>query len=110
MDEVTQQNAALVEEAAAAAASLQDQAASLAQLVSVFKLGDPAHSAPVPLLPSFASRPSGAIAKVGKTTVTTSKPSTSNTSTAVSRGRLAAVPTARATVPKTDNPDDWETF
>ncbi|HEY4317286.1 MAG TPA: methyl-accepting chemotaxis protein, partial [Herbaspirillum sp.] len=38
MDEVTQQNAALVEEAAAAAASLQDQAANLAQLVSVFKL------------------------------------------------------------------------
>ncbi|WP_020652587.1 methyl-accepting chemotaxis protein [Massilia niastensis] len=36
MDGVTQQNAALVEEAAAAAASLQDQAASLAQLVSTF--------------------------------------------------------------------------
>jgi methyl-accepting chemotaxis protein len=39
MDEATQQNAALVEEAAAAAASLQDQAAKLSQLVSVFKLG-----------------------------------------------------------------------
>jgi methyl-accepting chemotaxis protein len=38
MDDVTQQNAALVEEAAAAANSLEDQAASLAQLVSVFKL------------------------------------------------------------------------
>jgi methyl-accepting chemotaxis protein len=43
MDDVTQQNAALVEEAAAAANSLQDQAASLAQLVSTFKLdGGPA--------------------------------------------------------------------
>ena len=42
MDEVTQQNAALVEEAAAAAGSLQDQAAALAQVVSVFKLD--AHS------------------------------------------------------------------
>ena len=40
MDGVTQQNAALVEEAAAAAASLQDQAESLAALVSVFHLGD----------------------------------------------------------------------
>jgi len=40
MDSVTQQNAALVEEAAAAAASLQDQAASLAQVVSIFKLDD----------------------------------------------------------------------
>ena len=38
MDNVTQQNAALVEEAAAAAASLQDQAAHLAQVVSVFQL------------------------------------------------------------------------
>lgn len=38
MDEVTQQNAALVEEAAAAATSLQEQADQLAQLVGVFKL------------------------------------------------------------------------
>jgi methyl-accepting chemotaxis protein len=38
MDQVTQQNAALVEQAAAAAASMQDQAAQLAQLVSVFQL------------------------------------------------------------------------
>jgi len=38
MDEVTQQNAALVEEAAAAAQSLQEQAGKLTQVVSVFKL------------------------------------------------------------------------
>ncbi|MEC4718581.1 methyl-accepting chemotaxis protein [Noviherbaspirillum sp. CPCC 100848] len=38
MDEVTQQNAALVEEAAAAAASLQDQAVSLTRVVGIFKL------------------------------------------------------------------------
>jgi methyl-accepting chemotaxis protein len=38
MDSVTQQNAALVEEAAAAAASLQDQAGSLSELVSTFKV------------------------------------------------------------------------
>jgi len=40
MDHVTQQNAALVEEAAAAAANLQDQAAHLAEVVSKFRLGD----------------------------------------------------------------------
>ena len=40
MDGVTQQNAALVEEAAAAAESLQDQASHLAEVVSVFKLGE----------------------------------------------------------------------
>ena len=38
MDEVTQQNAALVEEAAASAESMQNQAVNLARMVSVFKL------------------------------------------------------------------------
>ena len=38
MDNTTQQNSALVEEASAAAQSLQEQAASLAKVVSVFKL------------------------------------------------------------------------
>jgi methyl-accepting chemotaxis protein len=38
MDQVTQQNAALVEQAAAAAASMQDQAGRLAQMVSIFRL------------------------------------------------------------------------
>jgi methyl-accepting chemotaxis protein len=41
MDNVTQQNAALVEQAAAAAASLQEQAVQLSQAVSVFKLEAP---------------------------------------------------------------------
>jgi methyl-accepting chemotaxis protein len=40
MDATTQQNAALVEQAAAAAQSMQDQAAELARAVSVFKLLD----------------------------------------------------------------------
>ncbi|HJV76054.1 MAG TPA: methyl-accepting chemotaxis protein [Noviherbaspirillum sp.] len=38
MDEVTQQNAALVEQAAAASDAMQEQAAKLAETVSVFKL------------------------------------------------------------------------
>jgi methyl-accepting chemotaxis protein I, serine sensor receptor len=37
MDQVTQQNAALVEQAAAAAASLEDQARRLSAAVSVFR-------------------------------------------------------------------------
>jgi methyl-accepting chemotaxis protein len=57
MDQVTQQNAALVEEAAAAAASMQDQAGKLAEVVSVFKL-DRAHSvAPTSAAPAPAARP-----------------------------------------------------
>jgi methyl-accepting chemotaxis protein-1 (serine sensor receptor) len=39
MDEVTQQNAALVEQAAAAAQSLDDQAARLQHAVSIFEIG-----------------------------------------------------------------------
>ena len=42
MDEVTQQNAALVEEAAAAAESLQEQSQSLVRSVSLFRLDDSA--------------------------------------------------------------------
>ncbi|WP_375341615.1 methyl-accepting chemotaxis protein [Massilia phyllosphaerae] len=45
MDQVTQQNAAMVEEAAGASSSLQEQAAGLAQLVSVFRLAGNAHGA-----------------------------------------------------------------
>jgi methyl-accepting chemotaxis protein len=40
MDEVTQQNAALVEEAAAAAESLEEQAQGLVQSVGMFKLAE----------------------------------------------------------------------
>ena len=40
MDQVTQQNAALVEEMAAAASSLKSQAEDLVQVVSVFCMGD----------------------------------------------------------------------
>ncbi|PWF25226.1 methyl-accepting chemotaxis protein [Corticimicrobacter populi] len=53
LDQVTQQNAALVEESAAAAASLNDQAGTLVQLVSVFNLGDTAGHAQ----PSLSYRP-----------------------------------------------------
>ncbi|MES2901768.1 MAG: methyl-accepting chemotaxis protein [Pseudomonadota bacterium] len=45
MDEMTQQNAALVEQAAAAAASMQDQAQKLADAVSIFKLAGDSEAA-----------------------------------------------------------------
>jgi methyl-accepting chemotaxis protein len=45
MDDVTQQNASLVEQAAAAAQALQSQSSDLAATVSVFKLAvEPAHA------------------------------------------------------------------
>jgi methyl-accepting chemotaxis protein len=64
MDASTQHNAALVEESAAAAASLKDQAAKLAQVVSLFNIGGQA-AVPVPAVaaaavnkrPALAARP-----------------------------------------------------
>ena len=57
MDHVTQQNAALVEQAAAAAAALQDQASKLVHAVSVFKLD--ASTVPAPVLATLPSRTVG---------------------------------------------------
>jgi len=48
MDHVTQQNAALVEQAAAAAGAMQEQAARLAGAVSIFKLDGAAPARPQP--------------------------------------------------------------
>ncbi|VVD60785.1 Methyl-accepting chemotaxis protein I [Pandoraea pneumonica] len=45
MDTVTQQNAALVEQAAAAAASLEDQTSALRSEMARFRLGDESHAA-----------------------------------------------------------------
>ena len=55
MDQATQQNAALVEEAAAASTALQEQASSLAQVVSIFNVGAAATATVTPMQPS--SRP-----------------------------------------------------
>jgi len=51
MDSVTQQNAALVEEAAAAAAALQDQAQRLSSVVGVFKVDGAGAAATAPRRP-----------------------------------------------------------
>jgi len=60
MDDVTQQNAALVEEAAAAAESLEDQARQMVEVVARFKLENhekPQVSAPSRKLPRAAATP-----------------------------------------------------
>ncbi|QYF96229.1 MCP four helix bundle domain-containing protein [Massilia sp. PAMC28688] len=99
MDEVTQQNAALVEEAAAAAGSLQEQAATLAEVVSIFQLGSAsAGAAPAPRQPAAAQ---------------------STATAAAAPARVAARPAARlAPVRKDAAPrrvangasEDWEEF
>ena len=59
MDEVTQQNAALVQQALSAASSLEEQAARLASVVSVFRLADgERHTPAAPLTaPKHSSQP-----------------------------------------------------
>lgn len=52
MDQATQQNASLVEEAAAAAESLRDQAQSLSTVVSVFKL-NPSYAVETAAIPAL---------------------------------------------------------
>jgi hypothetical protein len=64
MDQVTQQNASLAEQAAAASEALQEQASNLAQAVGIFQLR-PADSAAV-LLP--AMRTKGTSAMIGAPT------------------------------------------
>ena len=58
MDQVTQQNAALVEESAAAASSLKSQAQRLVQAVAIFRLG---HQGNVPQQPGFQAPPPASV-------------------------------------------------
>ncbi|MDR7153202.1 hypothetical protein J2W49_005182, partial [Hydrogenophaga palleronii] len=51
-DQMTQQNAALVEESAAAAESLKDQAQRLAQVIQVFRTDDTGLAQATPSVPS----------------------------------------------------------
>ncbi len=58
MDEVTQQNAAMVEQAAAATDSLERQGAKLLQGLDVFQL-KAAHAEPAPAAAKPARQPAG---------------------------------------------------
>jgi len=55
LDQMTQQNAALVEESAAAAQSLREQAEQLAQMVSVFKVNAAAYGTQAPMARAVAA-------------------------------------------------------
>jgi len=99
MDEGTQQNAALVEQAAAAAQSLQDQAVTLARLVGRFKID--AHQ----MVPASQA----IVATTASARLTTAKPATPTKSAHMPR--LNAAP-AKPMAPKapSDSDSDWETF
>jgi methyl-accepting chemotaxis protein len=119
MDRVTQQNAALVEEMAAAASSLKSQAHELVQTVAVFKLGTGDHAT----LPTAKVRahPPKPTAFKGQDRRGDGVPQG-----AAARGRSAApnkitvprplaaaplaVPASKSTTATGNNEGDWETF
>jgi aerotaxis receptor len=102
MDQVTQQNAALVEEAAAAAASLQEQAGNLSQVVSVFKL-DKARAYQV----AASQRPSS----LDQRSTPRQPPAAKQTIAAPQRRRTAEVsPPRRLLAAAAAGAGDWEEF
>jgi hypothetical protein len=68
MDTATQQNAALVEEAAAAAQSLREQTIALTDVVSLFKIDEPAANAVLaaPSRPALAAGARMALGNQGR--------------------------------------------
>jgi methyl-accepting chemotaxis protein len=97
MDAMTQQNAALVEEAAAAAQSLQDQAGELSRVVSIFKLDAEAEYALTASKPVVTQT---AVAVVPK------KPAASRSAAA----RPSAASAPKKVVAATAGSDEWEEF
>ncbi len=94
MDMTTQQNAALVEESAAASDSLKTQAHQLVQAVAVFKLGGGHAVAAMPAAPAAAPRASNVVRPSFK-----------------AKAATPATPAAAAAAPAaTGTHDDWNSF
>jgi hypothetical protein len=98
MDQVTQQNAALVEEAAAAAVSMQEQAASLNTSVGTFRLevDSRVHRAAVARLPAPSS---GDVARLSNAK-----------SVAKPASRVAAAPQVKKALAATGTDGGWSEF
>ena len=118
LDQMTQQNAALVEESTAAATAMREQAQRLEQVVAVFNVGQdslvrsaaaprlaPAPAAAPRKAPAPAAKPvSGGVAAPRKTLAPASPPA------AAAAKPAAALPSKPQTVAATTADDDWETF
>ena len=112
LDQMTQQNAALVEESAAAAESLRDQAHRLVEAVSVFRVEVHASAPPVPRLkpkaaPKLAPKVTAAKPVAGK------KPPKAALIESAMRATSPAATAPRAAPPtamQATGDGDWETF
>ena len=116
MDEATQRNAALVEESAAAAASMQEQAAKLAQVVSVFKLDHAlavpsTRPAPAPAVARPVAKLAKPAARVEPAMVKAPAPARPASPPVRTRPAPAAAPVVkRAPRATAAASDDWEEF
>jgi methyl-accepting chemotaxis protein len=100
MDEVTQQNAALVEEAAAASGSLEEQASNLAQVVSVFKIA-----------PQHTSLAAPSSKRIVTTTVSAAATTPAKkVAPTPAPAKLVAANTQTQKAKTTASADDWEEF
>ncbi|MEM5434769.1 methyl-accepting chemotaxis protein [Paraburkholderia diazotrophica] len=114
MDEVTQQNAALVEQAAAAASSLQDQAVRLRQAIGMFRVNGSEAAVASKTVASAAQKSAPAVAKAP------SAPAAAVTKAAPDAApRVATKPVAKPAAKSAEPPrpakiqssdDDWTTF
>ena len=130
LDQMTQQNAALVEESAAAASALSDQARKLGEVVSLFKVSGASYTAATSAVSSVKPT-TGSARPASVTAPTTARPAAkpAMASTAVAdRGEAAVVtaqpvkspvraPAAPVAAPARSAPkaavvddQDWETF
>ena len=119
LDQMTQQNAALVEQSAAAASSMKDQAHRLASVVATFKLGADAlavaprvalRKAPPPRALSANPAPRALAAPVRR--LAAPKLSAPSKPPPVLRAKIAApvVPKAASKAVASKADEDWETF
>ena len=114
MDEVTQQNAALVEEAAAAAGSLEEQAKNLAGAVSAFKINSgeviDVEARQLASTRPPAARPAAPAAVATRAEV--KRPASPRLAAAKSDAQTAAPVHAPRAARKTaaSDTDDWESF
>jgi methyl-accepting chemotaxis protein len=114
MDSMTQQNASLVEEAAAAAQSLQDQAAELARVVSIFRLteGEEPAAVAAPVVAASAVVPA---APAARRPARPARPALKKPSAAAPAARAAEPAPDAAARPKkaaasAGAGDEWEEF
>ena len=130
MDRTTQQNAALVEESAAAADNLRSQAVQLVQAMAFFQVNEGGTARPGPAAAHAAPRPSAKpiaapainsgkvekkLANSPKTTAPTAPkkaaPTAPTPAPATALTAPKPKPAAKApSKPATSNEDDWETF